>query len=333
MKLVVTGGCGFIGSNFIRYWLQKYPKDRITNLDKLTYAGRLENTRDFANNSRYRFIKGDIGNAQTVKKALLGVDVVVNFAAESHNDRSVKDPGIFVKTNVLGTQTLLEAARAAKVRRFHHISTCEVFGDLGLAENRSFSETDPFLPRTPYNASKAAANHIVMVYFHTYCLPVTISHCCNNFGPYQFPEKIIPRFVTNLLENKKIPLYKSSQNRREWIYVDDHNAAVDLIIHRGRVGEAYNIGTGVEKSIEEIADALLKLLTQPQSKKTYVPDRLGHDRRYLLNTAKIRRELNWKPSHNFSTWLKTTVAWYRENDWWWRPLKTSAESIYHSSIR
>ena len=331
MKLLVTGGAGFIGSNFIRYWLKKYPRDRIVNLDNLTYAGRLESTRDFTNNSRYRFIKGDIGDPKIVKSSVTGTDVIVNFAAESHNDRAVRDPGIFVKTNVLGTQILLEAARLEKVHRFHQISTCEIFGDLGLHEKRSFLETDPYCPRTPYNASKAAANHVVMAYFHTFGLPVTISHCCNNFGSYQFPEKLIPRFVTNLIDSQKIPLYKSSQNRREWIYVDDHNAAVDLIIHRGRVGEAYNIGTGVEKSIEEIADAILKIIGKPQTYKKYVPDRLGHDRRYLLNIAKIHRELKWRPSHNFDDWLEKTVAWYKANDWWWRPLKSQAESIYGSS--
>jgi dTDP-glucose 4,6-dehydratase len=328
MKLLVTGGAGFIGSNFIRSWFKKHPGDFIVNLDKLTYAGRLENTRDFSKNKNYRFIKGDIGNLKTVRQAVSGMEVIINFAAESHNDRGIKDPGIFVRTNVLGTQILLEAARLEKVKRFHQISTCEVFGELDLTESRSFKETDRFNPRTPYNASKAAANHLVMAYFHTFGLPVTISHCCNNFGPYQFPEKIIPRFVTNLIDDQKIPLYKSSLNRREWIYVDDHNAAVDLIIHKGRVGEAYNIGTGIEKSIEDIAGSTLKIMGKTETYKKYVPDRLGHDQRYLLDSSKIRRELGWKPAHPYNSSLIATVKWYRENSWWWRPLKAKAESIY-----
>ncbi len=328
MKLLVTGGAGFIGCNFIRYWFKRYPGDQIVNLDKLTYAGRLENTAGFSKHPGYSFMRGDIGDPVTVKKALRGVDVVVNFAAESHNDRGILDPGIFFRTNVLGTQILIDAARHAKVARFHHISTCEVFGDLGLDERRSFAESDPFCPRTPYNASKAASDHLVMAYYHSFGLPVTISHCANNFGPNQFPEKLIPRFVTNLLAGKPIPLFKSSQNRREWIYVDDHNSAVDLIIRKGRPGESYNIGSGVEKSIEEIADSLLAILQKPLSLKTYVPDRQGHDRRYLLNTEKIRRELGWQPAHNFDTWLKKTVDWYVKNRDWWQPLKTQSESIY-----
>ena len=328
MKLLVTGGAGFIGSNFIRHWLKKYPKDKIVNLDKLTYAGRLETTEDFSKNKNYMFIKGDISNLKLVEKTMKGVDVVVNFAAESHNDRAIQDPGIFVRTNVLGTQILLEAANRAKVTRFHHISTCEVFGELGFGEKRAFKESDPFRPRTPYNASKAAANHIVMAYYHTFGLPVTISHCSNNFGLYQFPEKVIPRFVTNLIDGEKIPLYKSSKNKREYIFVDDHNEAVDLILKKGRAGETYNIGSGVEKSIEEIADSVLAIFDKPKSLKKYVPDRKGHDKRYLLATEKISKELGWKPKYDFDFWLAKTVEWYKNNEWWWRPLKGQAEKLY-----
>lgn len=331
MKLLVTGGAGFIGSNFIRYWLKKYPKDRIVNLDNLSYSGRLATTRDFSSNKNYRFVKGNIANLDVSLKATKGVDVVVNFAAESHNDRAVQNPGIFVRTNVLGTQILLEAARKNKIQRFHHISTCEVFGELELKEKRAFKETDPFSPRTPYNASKAAANHIVMAYYHTFGLPVTISHCCNNFGRFQFPEKLIPRFVTNLIDDQKIPLYKSSKNKREWIYVDDHNKAVDKIIHRGKTGETYNIGTGVERSVEDIAEKLLDLLSKDKSFKKYVPDRLGHDKRYLLDSSKIRKDLKWKPEHDFDTWLTKTVEWYKENEWWWRPLKSQSEKLYEKT--
>lgn len=331
MKLLVTGGAGFIGSNFIRYWLKKYPKDRIVNLDKLTYAGRLETTQDFSSNSRYQFVKGDIANLRTVETALKGVDVVVNFAAESHNDRAVQNPGVFIKTNVLGTQILLEAAKRARVKRFHHISTCEVFGDLELDEDRAFKEDDTYLPRTPYNASKAAANHVAMAYYHTFGLKITISHCANNFGPYQFPEKVIPRFATNLIDSKKMPLFKSSHNRREYIYVDDHNRAVDVILEKGKAGEAYNIGNGVEKSVEEVADSLLKIMDLPQTYKKYIPDRLGHDKRYLLDTKKIQRDLGWKPKFDFDEMLKKTVKWYQENEWWWRPLKTKAEKLYEKT--
>jgi dTDP-glucose 4,6-dehydratase len=327
MKLLVTGGAGFIGSNFIRYWLKKYPNDKITNLDKLTYAGRHSTTKDFSSHKNYNFVKGDICKKDDVKKAIKGIDYVINFAAESHNDRAVKDPEIFVRTNILGAQVLLEEAKFAKVKRFHHISTCEVFGDLPLNSKKSFSDNDVYRPRTPYNASKAGSDHVVSAYFHTYGLPITISHCSNNYGPFQFPEKIIPRFITNLIYDQKIPLFKSSQNRREWIHVDDHNSAVDLILKEGNFGESYNIGTGVEKSIEDIADLLLQIFDKPKSYKKYVPDRLGHDKRYLLNSTKIRRELKWKPEYNFDSGLKSTVQWYRENRWW-KPLKKKAESIY-----
>jgi dTDP-glucose 4,6-dehydratase len=331
MRLLVTGGAGFIGSNFIRYWFKKYPKDKIVNLDKLTYAGHLSSTKDFSDNKNYRFVKGDIGNFELVKKVMKGVDVVVNFAAESHNDRAIQDPGIFVKTNVLGTQILMEAVRRSKVKRFHHISTCEVFGELELDEKRSFKEIDPFRPRTPYNASKAAANHIVMAYHYTFGMPVTISHCSNNLGPYQHPEKVIPRFTTNLINDQKTPLYKSSQFKREWIYVDDHNCAVEAIIKKGKVGESYNIGTGEERSVEEIADSILKNMDLSKTYKKYVPDRQSHDKRYLLNTKKIRKELGWKPKYDFEKGLGKTISWYKDNQWWWRPLKKKAEKLYEKT--
>jgi dTDP-glucose 4,6-dehydratase len=322
MKLLVTGGAGFIGSNFIHYILKKYPDYKITNLDLLTCAGNLENLKDLEKNPNYKFVKGDIGDLENNKKLLAEeeIDVVVNFAAESHNGRAMVEPDIFVKTNVLGTQMLLEAAKEAGVKRFHHISTCEVFGDLDLSEERAFKESDPYMPKTPYNAAKASANHEVMAYFHTFKLPVTISHCANNYGPYQFPEKVIPRFVANAIDDKELPLFKSSLNRREWLHTDDHCRAIDLIIHRGTVGEAYNIGSGVEKSVEEIAEAVLKRLNKPESLKVYVEDRPGHDRRYLLDITKIEKELGWKPEIDFETGMNETVKWYQENEWWWRPL-------------
>ncbi len=322
MKLLITGGAGFIGSNFIHYWLKSYPNDQIINLDLLTYAGNLENLKDIEKNPNYKFIKGDIGDLENNKKLLKEekINVIVNFAAESHNGRAMIEPDIFVKTNVLGAQMLLEAAKDTGIDRFHHISTCEVFGDLALDEKRAFKESDPYLPKTPYNASKAGANHEVMAYFHTFKLPVTISHCANNYGPYQFPEKIIPRFVTNALQNQELPLFKSSQNRREWLHTLDHCKAIDLILKKGKVGEAYNIGSGIEKSIEEIAQTVLKRLNKPETLKVYVEDRPGHDRRYLLDTTKIRTELGWRPEIEFEKGIDEVIDWYINNEKWWRPL-------------
>ena len=329
MRILVTGGAGFIGSNFIRYWLREHPEDAVVNYDALTYAGNLENLRDVANDPRYTFVRGDIGDYTAVRAAMDGADAVVNFAAESHNDRAVLDPGIFFKTNVLGTHTLLDAARDAGVSRFHHISTCEVFGDLALDEERKFREGDPYQPKTPYNASKAAANHVVHAYFHTFKMPVTISHCANNYGPYQFPEKVIPLFTTNALEGKPLPLFKSSQNRREWIHVDDHSRAIDLILHRGRIGEDYNVGTLTEKSVEDIADAVLMHLEKSSALKTYVPDRLQHDRRYVLDPTKIQEELGWAPEVPFDRGIRETVFWYRDNPEWWQRCKSGEYQKYY----
>lgn len=321
-KLLVTGGAGFIGSNFIHYWLNKYPEEEIINLDLLTYAGNLNNLKDFEDDPRYRFVQGDIGDFSLVSSLMMNVDRVVHFAAESHNDRAIAHPDIFFRTNILGTQTLLEAARRAQVKRFHHISTCEVFGDLALDDPRAFKESDPYSPRTPYNASKAGANHVVMAYHHTYGLPVTISHCCNNYGPYQFPEKLLPLFTTNALLDKPLPLFRSTQNRREWIHVDDHSEAVDCMLQRGTVGEAYNIGTGVEKNIEEIANIVLKALNKPESLKVIVLDRLGHDRRYLLNCDKLKDTLGWSSKISFEDGVMKTIQWYIDHPNWWKPLKT-----------
>lgn len=325
MHILVTGGAGFIGSNFIRYWLEQYPNDRVVNLDLLTYAGNLESLRDVAENfsQRYTFVRGDIGNVDLVEHVLgqYQIDTVVNFAAESHNSRAILDPASFFRTNVLGTQGLLEACRRQKTPRIHHISTCEVFGDLDLDSPDSFSESHPYRPRTPYNAAKAGGDLVVRSYHETFGLPVTISTCANNFGPYQFPEKLIPLFTLNALEDKPLPLYRSSANRREWLYVTDHCYAIDLILKKGVIGELYNIGSGVEQSIEQIADRILAELGKPQSLKTYVPDRPGHDRRYLLNSAKIRRELGWQPQVDFEAGMHKTVQWYIENESWWRPLQ------------
>ena len=322
--IFVTGGAGFIGSNFIRYWLSQYPDDLVINYDLLTYAGNLENLTDVVEKygERYIFVKGDIGNYELTRYLFehYKPDYVVNFAAESHNSRAVINPGVFYQTNVSGTQTLLQAAKDAGVARFHHISTCEVYGDLALDSDERFVETSPYLPRTPYNASKAAADLAVRAYFETFHLPVTISICSNNYGPYQFPEKVIPHFTIRLLENEKMTLYKSSRNRREWLHVEDHCRGIDLILKSGRIGETYNIGSGIEVDIETIADLLLDIFGLDASYKTYVADRPGHDRRYLLDSTKIHSELGWVPHIPFEKGFKETVLWYKEGSWWWEPL-------------
>jgi dTDP-glucose 4,6-dehydratase len=324
MRVLVTGGAGFIGSNFVHYWLERHPDDHVAVLDLLTYAG---DRRSLAGvDERIVFVEGDICDLESCEQLIARerVEVVVNFAAESHNSLAVVDPTRFFRTNVLGTQALLEASRRAGVRRFHHVSTCEVYGDLPLDTDDVFTEESPYRPRTPYNASKAGADHAVRAYHETYGLPVTITNCANNYGPYQFPEKVIPLFVTNALDDLELPLYASTKNRREWLHVRDHCEAIELVLERGREGETYNVGSGVEKSIEQIADAVLALSGKPETLKTVVPDRPGHDRRYLLDSSKLRRELGWRPSIDFDEGLRETVEWYASNRAWWEPLKDRA---------
>jgi dTDP-glucose 4,6-dehydratase len=324
VRILVTGGAGFIGSNFVRYWLDSHPGDRVVVLDLLTYAANRQSLADVE--ERIGFVEGDICDRDLVETTIRdeSVDVVVNFAAESHNSLAVVDPGRFFRTNVLGTQTLLEAARAVGISRFHHVSTCEVYGDLPLDSLERFGEDSPYRPRTPYNASKAGADHAVRAYFETYGLPVTITNCSNNYGPYQFPEKVIPLFTTNALDDLPLPLYASTQNKREWLHVLDHCTAIELVLERGREGETYNVGSGVEASIEEIADRVLGLTGKPASLKQIVPDRPGHDRRYLLDSTKIRDELGWHEAYEFDRGLAETVAWYAEHRDWWTPLKERA---------
>jgi dTDP-glucose 4,6-dehydratase len=324
MRVLVTGAAGFIGSNFVRYWLERHPDDRVVAYDLLTYAGNRASLADVED--RIVFVHGDIGDAELVERTIRDerVDVVVNFAAESHNSLAVLDPGRFFRTNVLGTQTLLDAARRTGLDRFHHVSTCEVYGDLPLESDEVFTEQTPYRPRTPYNASKAAADHAVRAYHETYGLPITITNCSNNYGPYQFPEKVIALFATNALEDRPLPLYASTQNRREWLHVRDHCRAVELVLEQGRVGETYNVGSGVEKSIEEVADAVLGALGKPSELKTIVPDRPGHDRRYLLDSSKIRNELGWRDEIPFDQGLPETVRWYDAHRDWWKPLKARA---------
>jgi dTDP-glucose 4,6-dehydratase len=326
-QLLVTGGAGFIGSNFVRYWAEQHPDDGVVVLDALTYAGNLPNLTGV--DDRIHFVEGDIGDLDLVVTLLRDqhIDVVVNFAAESHNSLAVLDPGLFFRTNTLGTQTLLEAARQTGVARFHHISTCEVYGDLPLDSDDAFTETSPYRPRTPYNASKASADHAVRAYHETYGLPTTITNCANNYGPYQFPEKIIPLFTTNALDDQPLPLYASTENRREWIHAYDHCTAIDAVLDRGSVGDTYHVGTGIEKSIAEIADAVLAELEKPTELKKIVPDRPGHDRRYVLDASKIRRELGWVAKVPFERGLSDTVAWYAHNRAWWEPLRERAPVV------
>ena len=324
MRILVTGAAGFIGSNFTRHWVEHHPGDHVVAYDLLTYAGTRESLADVED--RIVFVEGDIADLEFAERTLREeeVEIVVNFAAESHNSLAVVDPGRFFRTNVIGTQTLLEAARRTGVERFHHVSTCEVYGDLPLDSDEVFTEETPYRPRTPYNASKAGADHAVRSYFETYGLPVTITNCSNNYGAYQFPEKVIPLFATNALDDKALPLYASTANKREWLHVLDHCRAIELVLDRGRPGETYNVGSGLEKSIAEIADAVLEHTGKPESLKTIVPDRPGHDRRYLLDSTKIREELGWSDEVGWEDGIAQTVAWYAGNREWWEPLRDRA---------
>jgi dTDP-glucose 4,6-dehydratase len=318
--LLVTGGAGFIGSNFIHYIMNKYPEYKIINLDKLTYAGNLENLRDIENSENYRFIRGDICDRQVIEELFSNnkIDAVINFAAESHVDRSIKDPGVFIQTDVYGTFILLEALTRYKAGVFLQISTDEVYGSI---TDGSFKETDPFMPNSPYAASKAGAEMIVRSFYKTYATPVLITRTSNNFGPFQFPEKIIPLFVTNLIDGIKVPLYGDGMNVRDWIYVMDNCRALDLVLHKGKIGDAYNIGGGNEKPNVWITKTMLKLLGKPESMIQPVADRLGHDRRYSVDCTKIENELGWRPETDFEEALEKTVKWYLNNEKWWRPLK------------
>ncbi len=322
MGVLVTGGAGFIGSNFVRYYTARHPGEQVVVLDALTYAGNRANIGELEREGRVAFVRGDIGNEELVEHVLRTsrLDVVVNFAAESHNSLAILDPARFYRTNVLGTQGLCEAARRAGVERFHHISTCEVYGDLDLDSDESFHEDSPYRPRTPYNASKAGSDHVVRSYGETFGLPVTLTNCCNNYGPYQFPEKVIPLFTTRALQGQHLPVYRSSANRREWLHVDDHCRAVELVLEKGAVGRTYHVGSGREASVADMAAAVLAATGKPDTLIEVVPDRPGHDRRYLLDSTRIRSELGWAPEIAFAPGLAATVAWYADNESWWRPL-------------
>ena len=325
MKILVTGGAGFMGSNFVRYIINKYPDYSVINFDKLTYAGNKENLADLTGNPHYSFVQGDIANEVQVGKVMPGVDVIVNYAAETHVDRSIMNPRDFLLTDVIGTYTLLEACRKNGIQKYIQISTDEVFGSIAKGK---FTEKSPFEPNSPYSASKAGGDHLVRAYQVTYNVPTIVTHSCNFYGPYQYPEKLIPLFITNLLEGKKVPLYGDGKNIREWIYTEDHCSAIDFILHHGAIGEVYNIGTGNEKTNFEITQLLLKILEKGEEMIQYVKDRAGHDRRYAIDNSKLLA-LGWQPQVDFKEGLVKTAEWYKNNQAWWQKIKSGEYLKYY----
>ncbi len=329
-KILVTGGAGFIGSNFVLYWVNKYPQDTVVVFDKLTYAGNLENLTSIEKKPNYLFIQGDITVPEMVDNVMKDVDIVVHFAAESHVDRSIKEPAAFVKTNVLGTQVLLDAAVKHQVKRFHHVSTDEVFGALALDTTDKFNESTPYDPRSPYSASKAGSDHLVRAYHETFDLPVTITNCANNYGPYHFPEKLIPLAITNLLEGKKVPVYGDGLYVRDWLYVEDHVRAIELVLQKGKVGVTYCVGSMTQDVNNlEVVKKILAIMGKDESQIEFVKDRPGHDRRYAIDWSKIHNELGWEPLNDFDTWLSKTVDWYKENEKWWKDIKEGTYKDYY----
>ena len=331
MKLLVTGAAGFIGSNFVHYWLREHPQDQIVSLDALTYAGNLANLKATQPTSNHTFIKGDITNAKDVELAMQGCNTVVHFAAETHVDRSVSGPGVFVSTNINGTFTLLEQARIQNIKRFHHISTDEVFGSLQLDSDAKFNEETAYDPSSPYSASKASSDMLVRAYHRTYKLPITISNCSNNYGPYQFPEKLIPLMILNAIENKKLPMYGKGTNIRDWIYVEDHVRAIDSILHHGVVGETYCVGGESERTNVTIVQQILSLLHKPESLIEYVADRPGHDARYAIDNSKIRNELGFTPHYSLEEGLAQTVSWYQDNLEWCKKVRSGEYQNYYNA--
>jgi dTDP-glucose 4,6-dehydratase len=330
MKLLVTGGAGFIGSNFIHYWLKKHPSDQITNFDKLTYAGNLENLKTVENNKNYRFVQGDICDPKSVDESMKEIDIVVHFAADSHVDRSILDPDPFINTNIVGTYVLLKSALKNNIKKFHHISTDEVFGSLDLDSKVRFNEMTKYDPNSPYSASKAGSDHLVNSFHTTYDLPITISNCSNNFGPYQFPEKLISLAITNLIENKKVPIYGDGLYVRDWLYVEDHCKAIDLILNKGVNGETYLVG-GMNDDISnlEIIKKIINIMGAKDNMIEFVKDRPGHDRKYSVDWSKIKTKLGWKPEANFDVELKKTIEWYKNNMNWWKRVKTGEYRDYY----
>ena len=335
MKILVTGGAGFIGGNFIHYMVNKYPEDEIVNLDLLTYAGNLETLKPVEDKPNYRFVKGDIADRPFIMDlfAKEKFNIVVNFAAESHVDRSIKDPGIFVQTNVLGTTTLLDASKEYGVKRYHQVSTDEVYGDLPLDRpDLFFTETTPLHTSSPYSSSKASADLFVLAYHRTFGLPVTVSRCSNNYGPYQFPEKLIPLMISRALDDEQLPVYGTGENVRDWLHVEDHCVAIDLIIRNGKVGEVYNIGGHNERTNLEVVKVILKALDKPESLIKYVTDRPGHDRRYAIDPTKMETELGWKPKYCFETGIAQTIQWYLDNKEWWENILSGEYSKYFEKM-
>lgn len=334
MKVLVTGGAGFIGSNFVHYWMKHHPEDQIINFDKLTYAGNLDSLADISDLPNYIFIQGDITDSEAVTKAMDGVEMVVHFAAETHVDRSILGPGVFLQTNVIGTQVLLDAALKAKVKRFHHISTDEVFGSLELGSDTKFDEHTPYDPRSPYSASKAGSDHLVRAYGETFGLPFTLTNCSNNYGENMFPEKLFPLAITNLLEGKKVPVYGDGLNVRDWLYVQDHCAAIEAVLLRGKEGETYTVG-GLKDDVSnlEVVKLILKLMDKTEDDIEFVKDRPGHDRRYAVDWTKIHNELGWSPSVTLEEGLVKTIEWYRTHQEWWKPLKEKAQGFFQQNYQ
>jgi dTDP-glucose 4,6-dehydratase len=323
VRVVITGGAGFIGSNLVHRWMHSHPADEVVVFDALTYAGRRESLSDLESRRGFQFVRGNVCDPQAVKSALAGADVVVHLAAESHNDRAILEPMPFVRTNIEGTVTLLECCRKLDIPRFHHVSTDEVFGSLSLESQQKFTEETAYQPRGPYSASKASADHLVKAWFETYGLPVTISNCSNNFGPYQYPEKLIALAITRLLTTGNVPLYGDGRHVRDWIFVEDHCDALDMISHRGKPGRTYIVSAEMELSNVDVVRRVLKQFGVGEERIERVADRPGHDRRYALDATRLREELGWRPLHDFDTALKMTIDWYRDNEDWWRPLISS----------
>jgi dTDP-glucose 4,6-dehydratase len=345
VKILVTGGAGFIGSNFVKYIIEKYEDYNIVNIDALTYAGNLENLKDVEKNSRYRFVKGDICDVNLIDNIFDGgIDFVVNFAAESHVDRSIEDPGIFVKTNIMGTQVLLDAAKKAwqtgsdengypvykEGVKYLQVSTDEVYGALG--KTGFFTEDTPLAPNSPYSSSKAGADFLVRAYDKTFKLPINITRCSNNYGPYQFPEKLIPLMIANTLENKHLPVYGDGMQIRDWLHVKDHCSGIDTVLHKGKSGEVYNIGGNNEKANIEIVKLILDALGKSEKLISYVKDRLGHDRRYAIDNTKITKELGWKPSYTFEQGIVETINWYLDNKCWWEKIRSGEYVDYYEKM-
>lgn len=330
MKILVTGGAGFIGSNFVRYILNKHSDYEIVNIDALTYCGNLENLIEIEDNPNYTFIKGDISNKELINEIMVDIDYIVNFAAESHVDRSIEDPEIFIKSNILGTQVLLDAAKKYDIKKFLQISTDEVYGSLD--KTGYFTEDTCLAPNSPYSASKAGADLMVRAYNETFNLPMNITRCSNNYGPYQFPEKLIPLMISNALEDEPLPVYGDGLNVRDWLHVYDHCTAIDLVLHKGKSGEIYNIGGNNEKKNIEIVKLILENLGKSESLIKYVKDRPGHDRRYAIDSTKIQKELGWKPKYTFETGISETIKWYLENEEWWKRIKSGEYMAYYEKM-